>query len=1652
MFRKLLFALSLLSCVLAQAQLGDLIRPRGIVANAGQVKKADGKVADELLYRWQGPDFSIAFMADRFVYEISYVHKDTLAAYRAAKPEEGRELRGGHHRIEYIYPAGTAARLLAEGGTKSKISYPDHKGGPQIVPMVYDKLVYKNAFPGADVVFTITADGQCKYDVVVSKGAKLADVRFDVTGLDAASTKMDGNQLTCELPFGRFVERVPEAYAEKSGGREKVSAAYAGSHRSVGYSVQEDAGDHAVVIDPIGLIEWGTWFCTPNNSIAWAVVATEDGFMYATGDCQWDNIMHDTFTNYDWDSNTYTYDIWVARFKDVDNIGVLDIDDLDWCNIQGGIKNELAQDLDVCGNTVAVVGGTFSSTGIDFLGGSSYNGGALSLAEDGFLMYFDAPSGGRTMGMYIGGLDDDRAHTVEFDCRPLAVPYCYVAGSGSNGNVYPSLPLGALGGFQDIPLCAGQDLAFLERHSPTGTVEMRTFYTGACGTTVLVKDLDVDQDGNPILLTAAYDNINPADLGINFGTQQFGGSDLVLSSFAYDGTLNWARFCGTPFWDGLTFGNWEYSNDASVVVGPNNQIYLGWYAYPNGTIDMQGYMTRIANDANNPAEVWNPQLQMPSSTNTCHSTVKGMSVTCSGTIMVIGDTDCQNAAFAGGHQPTPGGSLDGFLVEVEDTGTGGVIIDQTYYGGLYDDWISGVAAQEPGKVYICGVSQSPIQLGGIAYNASGANPNWLQGGGIDNKAFLAKFPLECPDPCALTPATITITDETYASSLGVTGYTNQTIRIEGDWYIDMGFDLINCTVHAMTGSQIIVVNTSSYLYLENTHISACEDMWKGIHLMNYQTGIRMFDSSISDAQYAIWMEFGSYAHAERSEFFNNYDGIYIKEPCAGCFNLVTLELSGCSFRTIGAGLKTPYPGQTPTPGSIGYAGIDAHTTYLSIVSPGLNGDNVFRNLNHGIVTADVTLSVSEARFEDIKPDPAYGSNLYQGSAIYSTGYGGYCGLDLQGRGTAANDPVTFLNCRTGIWTERMDLRAQLSKIEGPMAVTGVTARYSGGLSVDISENTMDVQGTAIDLRFNDGASSLSVHNNDLTFGIAFPSTNGLLPGVWVAEMNGNNPASEIRNNMLRTRQDAAVWRALWLNSASGYVVNENYIELTTESANRTGIELRGCTNTRLTCNNVQGPSSWTSSHTSQAGIRHSMGDNNYLACNNVNWTRHGVLFNGWSPATDLRGNNFGNHEIGLELTQNSLIGGQDHKGNMWNVQSALWDARWVNPNSLAGNEISVNGSNPLCVPNNVSPFAGWFVPTGLPNDECSTFMPQCPSVNFQGGGSQRSAQMDEAVMLGSIQNGIYTDETRLTLAYELYLALLKDPALYSGGPYTADFVTLMENSVADGLKDVEQPRKELYEVPGPVLASVQQNEVAIEALMLQVKTAMEQLAMGGLSPAQEAALLASIASWQQNIESLDTYNTTAMANLDAARTVEAMLLESGASALTSTELIEQNAKMVNEIYLNTIAVTGEGLVFDAAQEAALFSIASQCPLLGGNPVYQARSMYTLIDEEMDFDDALICVAAGFAVKDVEASAPRVSVYPNPNRDGVLNFHMTGLDETNETNAMVSLYDAQGQEVASQEGIKTSRSQMDVSRLAQGVYQWVVRLNGSRLAQGKVTIF
>lgn len=134
---------------------------------------------------------------------------------------------------------------------------------------------------------------------------------------------------------------------------------------------------------------------------------------------------------------------------------------------------------------------------------------------------------------------------------------------------------------------------------------------------------------------------------------------------------------------------------------------------------------------------------------------------------------------------------------------------------------------------------------------------------------------------------------------------------------------------------------------------------------------------------------------------------------------------------------------------------------------------------------------------------------------------------------------------------------------------------------------------------------------------------------------------------------------------------------------------------------------------------------------------------------------------------------------------------------------------------------------------------------------------------------------------------------------------------------------------------------------------------------------------------------------------------------------------------------------------ALFDIANQCPMIGGNAVFYARSLYALIDDTQEFDDFLLCLPHGIVVKSlVELHANAVSMIPNPASDEatlVLTRELEGL-------GTLIMFDAIGAEVlrSSIPG-RTLRLAFSTVTLAPGLYHYKVLAAGGVIGNGKLTI-
>lgn len=142
----------------------------------------------------------------------------------------------------------------------------------------------------------------------------------------------------------------------------------------------------------------------------------------------------------------------------------------------------------------------------------------------------------------------------------------------------------------------------------------------------------------------------------------------------------------------------------------------------------------------------------------------------------------------------------------------------------------------------------------------------------------------------------------------------------------------------------------------------------------------------------------------------------------------------------------------------------------------------------------------------------------------------------------------------------------------------------------------------------------------------------------------------------------------------------------------------------------------------------------------------------------------------------------------------------------------------------------------------------------------------------------------------------------------------------------------------------------------------------------------------QDIDSLTNGNAILLDNILAQRTLNADAVSTDLDSIAATLIFEQNEKIVNRIFLETIAVGQAG--FSSGQIYSLESIASQCPEEGGNAVFKARSILAVINENTLFDDdEFNCIPVEERNRDQVQAAESIlqefRFYPNPAKNQIM---------------------------------------------------------------------
>jgi hypothetical protein len=683
--------------------------PLYFVENRGQM---DLQVA----YYVQGSDKTIYFAPDGVTFAL------TVPPDMSAAPALGSRWVV---RLEFV-GANPESRPVGEERTAAVISY---FKGPQeewhAGLATYSRIVYRDLWPGIDLVYYGTAD-RLKYEFIVQPGADPGQIRLAYHGATGVELTGDG-QLQVTTPAGGFADDAPLAYQEMAGQRVPVAMAYAlediapdgpeqPSRRAYGFALGAYDSAATLVLDPAILVYCG-YIGGSSNDSGTGIAVDGDGNAYVTGSTESSEYTFPAAGGPDltWNGSS---DAFVVKVR-ADGTGLV------WAGYIGSVHPESGSGIAVDDEGNVYITGSLISNlayqpfpaivGPDL----TYNGGS-----DAFVVKVRADGTALVYAGYIGGGDDDWGNGIAVDAAGNAYVTGYTLSDQATFPVAVGPDLTHNGGVQD---------AFVVKVRADGTGLVYAGYIGGSGYDE-GEDIAVDDAGCAYVTgsTQSTEATFPVTVGPDLTYNGAGYSDAFVAKVRADGTgLVYAGFIGgsrADFGHGIDVdgaGN-AYITGATdsseatfpVTVGPDltfngdRDVFVAKVWADGTSLAYAGYIGGAAAEEGN-----------------------DIAVDGSGNAYVTGFTYLSyGAPFPVSDGPDltyNGGSTDAFVAKVRFDGGG--LVYAGYIGGDGWDFGQGIAVDGAGSAYVIGRATStdatfPVKEG----------PELRFGGGYDD-AFVAKI-------------------------------------------------------------------------------------------------------------------------------------------------------------------------------------------------------------------------------------------------------------------------------------------------------------------------------------------------------------------------------------------------------------------------------------------------------------------------------------------------------------------------------------------------------------------------------------------------------------------------------------------------------------------------------------------------------------------------------------------------------------------------------------------------------------------------------------------------------------------------------------------------------------------------------------------------
>ena len=690
----------------------SVIRPLLFVENKGQFTDANFAPRKDILFRLSSPGMNI-MLGDASLHYM----------FQKKSNDDKCEM----YRVDVsLVGANTHARVETDGQQEyEEHYYMPHVSQDPIFAHSFNKVIYKDVYPGIDWVFYVK-NNELEYDFVVKPGADASLIRIKYDGAADLALNADGS-VKITSPLGTITEKAPLAYIRED--NEIVPMRFNVNRNVLSFNASKTKG--TLVIDPV--LKWATYYGGNGSDIIYRIDFDPSGNIFAVGSTGSTNQIATSGAFQT--ANAGGFDAFLVKFSPNGSIV--------WGTYFGGTGTDYGYGVSVDNVGNAYICGNTTSAGLSTAGaaqttnaGPTGGGGSTG---DAYIAKF-TNNGYRVWCTYKGGTGNEQGFGI-FVNAAYQLFLCGNTASTSgvaSATAYQSTNQGPTS-------FGGQGDAFLCKYDTAGNFVWGTLY-GGTGTDI-AQGVISDASGNNIYITG---NTASGTLIASSGAYQttyggcsgcFGGSlgDAFLACFNSAGTaLTWGTYIGGPAQDNawalaidgsnnLYVGGQTVSASGLATSGAYNPVFSGPTAGFGSTGD--GFLAKFSGTGTN---AWVTYYGTDS-----NDVIYDVAVDQTNNVWVIGSTRGDTGlTTASGYQLARGGvgSSDAFFASFNGTGARQYA---SYFGGSLQDVGQAIGCSRTGKMQTV--------IGGYTYSTSniatsGAYQTTYGGAGSSyGDGFLAQF-------------------------------------------------------------------------------------------------------------------------------------------------------------------------------------------------------------------------------------------------------------------------------------------------------------------------------------------------------------------------------------------------------------------------------------------------------------------------------------------------------------------------------------------------------------------------------------------------------------------------------------------------------------------------------------------------------------------------------------------------------------------------------------------------------------------------------------------------------------------------------------------------------------------------------------------------